>query len=146
MDFWDVNGGDWNRGPINEKLIRLADVYLMAAEAAFENNQSDKALEYVNTVRRRADMCDGSEDGIPSQLASVTLDNIRDERRMELTGEGHRFYDLVRWGIADDILNDLPLVGGDFQVNYIAKKHDFFPIPQTEIDVVNGSLKQYSGW
>ena len=146
-EYWNVNQGDWNRGPINEKLIRLADVYLMAAEAAYEINPSDaRALEYVNIVRRRADMCDGTEDGIPSQLASVTMDDIRNERRFELTGEGHRFFDLVRWGVSEDVLDGSTLVGGTITVSYESPKNDFFPIPTTEIDAIGGSLKQYQGW
>ena len=144
--YWGVNGGDWNRGPINEKLIRLADVYLMAAEAAFESGDPGTALTYLNLVRERADMCDGSLDGVPSQLAAVTLQNIRDERRFELTGEGHRFFDLVRWGISEEVLDGSTLVAGAITVHYMSPKHDFFPIPQEEIDVVGGSLKQYEGW
>jgi starch-binding outer membrane protein, SusD/RagB family len=146
-EYWNVNSGDWNRGPINEKLIRLADVYLMAAEAAYEINPADsRALDYVNIVRRRADMCDGTEDGIPSQLASVAMDDIRNERRFELTGEGHRFFDLVRWGISEEVLDGSTLVGGTITISYQSPKHYFFPIPVTEIDAVGGSLQQYQGW
>lgn len=145
-DYWTPAGSEWNKGPINEKLLRLAEVYLLAAEAAFENNQTDLALGYLNIVRRRADMCDGSDDGIPSQLTSVTIGDIRDERRRELAGEGHRFYDIVRWGIAHDVLNGSPLLGGDVTIVYVPGKHDFFPVPQAEIDVLGGGIRQYDGW
>jgi hypothetical protein len=91
-------------------------------------------------------MCDGSEDGIPSQLTSCTLNDIRDERRRELTGEGHRFFDLVRWGISDEILSGHKILGGEFEVDYVDGKHEFFPIPQSEIDVLNGAIKQYADW
>lgn len=144
--YWAISEGEWNRGPINERLIRLADVYLMAAEAAFESNQTDKALSYVNTVRERADKCDGSEDGVPSQLTSVTIDDIRNERRRELAGEGDRYFDLVRWNIADEVLSDLPILGGDIILDFVAEKHDFFPIPDEEITVFNGAIQQYDGW
>ena len=145
-DHWIPAGSEWNRGPINEKLLRLADVYLLAAEAAYENSQPDLALDYLNTVRRRADMCDGSEDGIPTQLTAISIDDIRDERRRELAGEGHRFYDIVRWGISDDVLSGLPILGGEMALDYVAGKHDFFPIPQAEVDVLNGAVQQYEGW
>ena len=145
-DHWITAGSEWNRGPINEKLLRLAEVYLIAAEAAYENDQTDLALTYLNTVRLRADMCDGSQDNIPSQLNSLSINDIRDERRRELAGEGHRFYDIVRWNIADDMLSDQEILGGQLKLDYVAGKHDFFPIPQTEIDVLNGAVKQYEGW
>jgi hypothetical protein len=144
--YWDISEGEWNRGPVNERIIRLADVYLWAAEAAFENNQTDLALEYLNTVRKRADMCDGTEDGVPSQLTSITIDDIRNERRRELAGEGDRYYDIVRWNTADEELSGLPILGGELKLDFVAKKHDFFPIPQAEIDVLNGVIKQYEGW
>lgn len=145
-DYWSIANGEWNRGPINEKILRLAEVYLLAAEAAFENGEAANALDYLNTVRRRADMCDGNEDGVPSQLSSCTLNDIRDERRRELTGEGYRFFDLVRWGISHEILSGHKILGGEFEVDYVDGKHDFFPIPQSEIDVLNGAIKQYDGW
>ena len=76
------------------------------------------------------------------------MDDIRNERRLELTGEGHRFFDLVRWGIAEDVLagSTVNQAGEPVTVNYQSPKHDFFPLPQTEIDATGGSLQQYEGW
>ena len=62
-----------------------------------------------------------------------TLENIYNERRLELATEGHRFFDLVRTGRAASVLGPL-----GFQAN----KHEVLPIPQQEIDVTNGVLKQ----
>ena len=68
-------------------LIRLSDVYLMYAEAKFLTNGADEALVYVNKVRERA----GAD-----KLDSITYDDIWKERRLELAGEGDRWYDYVR--------------------------------------------------
>jgi hypothetical protein len=78
--------------------IRLGEVYLNAAEAAFELGQEGKALGYINTLRERA--------GFPANsLATVTLEKIQNERRVELAFEDHRVWDLKRWRIADQVWN-----------------------------------------
>ncbi len=68
-------------------LIRLSDVYLIYAEAKFLTNGADEALVYVNKVRERA----GAD-----KLDAITYDDIWKERRLELAGEGDRWYDYVR--------------------------------------------------
>lgn len=73
--------------------FRLGEIYLNAAEAAFELGETGEALGYVNTLRERAGFR-------PNSLASLTRDRIRNERRVELAFEGHRFWDLKRWRIA----------------------------------------------
>ena len=76
---------------------RLGEIYLNAAEAAFELGQGD-AVGYVNKLRERA--------GFPANsLSSLTIDKIRNERRVELAFEDHRFFDLKRWRIAHEIWN-----------------------------------------
>ena len=127
-----TKGGYW----VNVRLIRYADVVLMAAEAACELNDLDAAKEYLEMVRARAR---GNNIGI---LPEVTTDDqaelrdaIRHERRVELGMEGDRFYDLVRWGIAADVLHAAGKTG------YQAK-HALLPLPQEEVDKSNGVLVQ----
>ena len=118
----------------NRRLIRYADVLLMAAEALNENDKPDQALVYLNKVRERA------RQGNPAILPDITTtdktalrDAILKERRHELAMEGHRFWDLVRTGKAPDILGPLGFVKG---------KNELLPVPQTEIDISQGTLKQ----
>ena len=102
----------------NSYIIRLADTYLMEAEAL---GSGDRAQKLLDAVRKRVGL--GS---IP-----VTLAAIKNERRMELAGEGHRFFDLVRWGDAPTALADRGFDAGTDEI---------FPIPYTEL---NGTkLKQ----
>ncbi|MFA5816340.1 MAG: RagB/SusD family nutrient uptake outer membrane protein [Bacteroidales bacterium] len=122
----------------NRRIIRYADVLLMAAEALNENNKPGDALVYLNKVRQRA------RDGNPAILPDITetgKDNLRNiilnERRHELALEGHRFWDLVRTGKAAAVFGPLGFVAG---------KHDFLPIPQTEIDISQGILVQNPNW
>ncbi len=112
----------------NERMIRYADVLLMCAEAYLQSGAGDP-LPLVNEVRERA---------MPDDpLSSVTMEDIKLERRLELAMEGHRFFDLVRWGDAPDELGDLGFVEGT---------HEVFPIPQQEIDNSNGKLEQNDGY
>ncbi len=76
--------------------FRLGEIYLNAAEAAFELNQAGVAKNYINTLRERA--------GFPANsLENITIDDIRGERRVELAFEDHRFFDMKRWRIAHEI-------------------------------------------
>lgn len=110
--------------PVNEIEIRLADTYLMEAEALVRGGgNATRAKELLDAVRGRV--------GLGSVPA--TLDNIFNERRLELATEGHRFFDLVRSGRANAVLGPL---------GYKTGKHEVLPIPQNEIDVTNGVLKQ----
>lgn len=77
--------------------FRMGEIYLNAAEAAFELGQSE-ALSYINTLRERA----GFE---PNSIQNLTIDIIRNERRVELAFEDHRFFDLKRWRIAHLVWN-----------------------------------------
>src|SRR5690606_1455652 len=129
-EYWDKSS--WAPGSaININIIRFADVLLMAAEAEAQAGSLDKALEYVNEVRNRAanpatfvyKYIDPANplDGVTSTPAAnyrispyadgtftskeVALKMIYFERKLELAMEGHRFFDLVRWGIAAATLN-----------------------------------------
>jgi hypothetical protein len=77
-------------------LFRLGEIYLNAAEAAFELGLSADALNYINKIRERA--------GFPANsLSSLTIQKIQNERRVELAFEDHRLWDVIRWRIADKI-------------------------------------------
>jgi starch-binding outer membrane protein, SusD/RagB family len=120
-------------GDINYPAIRYAEVLLWEAEALIELGRMQEALAPLETVRARA----RAQTVVPGTLPAITSTNqatlrqaVRRERQTELGFELHRFFDLVRWGIAAELLPG-------FQKG----KHEVFPIPQTEIDL-NPSLLQ----
>lgn len=79
--------------------FRLGEIYLNAAEAAFELGQTDEAKNYINRLRE-------AHGGFPANsLATITIDIIRNERRIELAFEDHRYFDLKRWRIGDQVWN-----------------------------------------
>ncbi|TSA28444.1 MAG: RagB/SusD family nutrient uptake outer membrane protein [Bacteroidetes bacterium] len=122
----------------HRRLIRYADVLLMAAETLNENNKPAEALIYLNQVRQRARQ--GNNNILPditNTNQSELRDIIFDERRHELAMEGWRFWDLVRTGRAAQVLGPL---------GFIAGKHELLPIPQSEIDISQGSLLQNPNW
>lgn len=120
---------EWNT---NQREIRLADVYLMAAEALVRGGGSSAtARGYVNTVRNRV----GLDDINTSVSGPILLDVIYKERRLELATEGHRFFDLVRTGQAPQVLD-----------GFNAGVHELLPIPQIEIDLTNGQMVQNPGY
>ncbi len=85
---------------VNWRLIRYSDVLLMLAEAENANGNSATAIGLINQVRQRAEIAD-----LPAGLSqSEVFDAIVEERIMELTGEGHRYLDLVRWNLAEEVL------------------------------------------
>lgn len=107
----------------NVKIVRYADVLLMAAEAAIMTGNSSLAATYMNLVKTRA--------GVPT-IASPTMADLKKERRAELAMENERFYDLVRWGDAPTVLGGLGYVD----------KNKYYPIPQAAIDQSGGKLVQ----
>ena len=108
--------------PANWKYIRYADVLLMYAEALNENNKTDDALTYLNMVRTRAGV--GTFSGLTKD---ETRDKIYLERRLELSFEGHRWFDLVRTGTA------LSTMTSQGMKNYMT----VFPVPLSQIQVMN---------
>lgn len=138
-------------GPINWKLIRYADVVLMAAEAHYENGNQARALELVNWVRTRARNSNNNPDPsthiYPKNLSSITFEDVVHERRLELALEHSRFQDLVRWNLCDKFINNIELAMlPGIKVEFDPAKHFFFPIPEKQIQLSEGNLVQYPGW
>ncbi len=128
----DLNTGDANlTNPNNYRAIRLADVLLMAAEANYKkvSSDEDKARNYLNRVRERAGLDEVELSG------SALLEQIYEDRRLELVGEGHRFFDLVRTGRAAEEIEG-------FQTG----KHELFPIPAIEIELAGNIWEQNPGY
>lgn len=116
----------------NIREIRLADVLLMSAEAHVRAGNDGTGRSYLSQVRLRVGL-----QPLPGLSGQALLDAIYLERRKELATEGHRFFDLVRTGQAATVLAD---------EGFVAGKNEWLPIPQTEIDVTEGSLKQNPGY
>ncbi|MCF8381266.1 MAG: RagB/SusD family nutrient uptake outer membrane protein [Bacteroidales bacterium] len=122
----------------NRRLLRYADVLLMAAEALNENDKPVEALFYVNLVRERAR--GGNENILPDitqRNKDLLRDLIIDERHFELALEGHRFYDLVRTGKAEEVLGPLGFKKGT---------HELMPVPLSEINISEGKISQNDGY
>ncbi|MDG1398711.1 MAG: RagB/SusD family nutrient uptake outer membrane protein [Polaribacter sp.] len=144
--------GDRNlTNPNNYRAIRFADVLLMAAEAFNKSSAPDdaKAQTYLNRVRERAF---GNANNNITATGTTLYENILDERRVELMGEGHRFFDLVRTGKAKTEIennNGIDVVtNGPVEVNktFEIGKHEVFPIPSIEIQLVGGIWDQNPGY
>jgi hypothetical protein len=141
-------------------IIRFADVLLMAAEAEIEVGSMDVARGYVNQVRARAKDPISWCRAVPGDVASAKADAnyqiglyntawadkdaartaVRFERRLELAQEGHRFFDLVRWGIAAETLNTY-LAKEKLKrlykqtASFTKDKNEYFPIPARIIEL-----------
>lgn len=143
---------------LNVNIIRLADVYLMAAECAAQTGELAYALARVNDVRNRAALLPALKiDGKPAANylvkpypsfanADYAMKAIEMERRLELALEGHRFYDLVRWGTAKSVIESYQKFESDFvsasRAITFEDRDKIFPIPQQQIDRSGGVLKQ----
>ncbi|MCF8370054.1 MAG: RagB/SusD family nutrient uptake outer membrane protein [Bacteroidales bacterium] len=115
--------------PNNYRAIRYADVLLMAAEAYNRGGIDDgKAQQYLNMVRERAF---GNTNHNVTVSGAALTDAIFHERRVELMGEGHRFFDLVRTGKAADAID-----------GFVAGKNEVFPVPIEEIQFSAGNWIQ----
>jgi hypothetical protein len=150
----------------NFDILRYDDVLLMQAEAYIELNQQDKALPLINQIRVRAAASTGrlkKADGTFPTKYNVkeypatgwTKDYARKalqwERRLEFATEGARFFDLVRWGIAEPTLNAYIAVEKGRRTflstaKFTAGRDEYFPIPQSEITFTNGLYKQNPGY
>jgi len=140
---------------VNYSIIRYADVLLWAAEAEVEAGSVDKARQYVNQVRNRARTGCYVQNGNANaanyliNLYNTTWSDqtyarnaVRFERRLELSMEGHRFFDLVRWNIAATYINsyltaEKTRIAHLAGISFAAGKNEYFPIPQQEVDLSN---------
>lgn len=117
------------RGQSDFVIARLAETYLLAAEALVRMGRAEEAVSYLNAVRERAAF-PGMEDAMTVTAAEVDLDFVLDERGRELFGEGHRWFVLQRTGKLIDWVRTYNL---DAAAN-IQEHHVLRPIPQTQID------------
>ncbi len=149
--------GTWAGFYDNAVVMRYAEVLLLASEAHLMNGDSESALRYLDEVRTRARLSPLSH--------SITLDDIKKEKRLELCGENLRFKDLVRWGDAYEALknqgsyypvfygykdgtteyNVVNTASSSTDYGFKSGKHELLPIPQVEIEV-NRAIKQNPGW
>ncbi|MFV5688559.1 RagB/SusD family nutrient uptake outer membrane protein [Flavobacterium sp. ZT3R25] len=147
----------------NVDFIRYADVLLFKAEALIQLNRYTEALPIINQVRARAaasktmPLAAGASDVYKiAQYASFSskdyaMKALMFERRLEFGMEGPRFFDLVRWGIAEPVLNaylNVEKTKRDFLSNakFTAGRDEYYPIPQREIDFTGGLYKQNPGY
>jgi hypothetical protein len=130
----------------NKRVMRYAEVLLLAAEAHVNGGDASKATAYVNKIRTRAKL---------SPLGSVTMDDVKIEKRLELCAEGCRFQDLVRWGDAATVLANqgkevMSFNGTTANVIFtnteygFKAKHRVLPIPGKEI-MLNENIHQIEG-
>ncbi len=167
-DDGNFGTGPWGQqfSGVNYHIMRYADVLLMAAEVAVELSDIPTALNYVNEVRNRAKnmsylqneagTADAANYVIEPYTAFASQDEarkaVRFERRLELAMEGHRLFDLRRWGVAESIINTyvqneartIPNFGqkaGAYMPNM-----DLLPIPINAIDLSGGVLQQNPGF
>jgi hypothetical protein len=146
--YFDTKRADLNYPSIRPVIVyRLAETYLIAAEALFRDGQTGAALPYINGVRERAAYPTGNAAAMDITAGMLTLDFILDERSRELCGENVRWWDLVRTG---KLLERVRKHNNECRPN-IVEKHILRPIPQAQIDAVTSSdgtasYPQNPGW
>ncbi len=132
---------------INLRVMRYAEVLLLAAEAHVQGGDQSKAVDYINRIRTRAHL---------NPLSSVSLDDVKKEKRLELCLESVRFQDLVRWGDAERVManqgKDIPVYSSEgvkftfHNDTYGFKaKHKLLPIPRKEMEL-NPNMVQNTNW
>lgn len=164
----------WSNNPRqnanNYRMIKLSHVMLWLAECEVEVGNLNTARTLVNQLRKRAANPEGfvrlangqpagnyvvNEYTAPWTDRDVARNAVRTEHRLEFAMEGHRFFDLVRWGIAEKTMNDYLTVEGTKRTylngaRFVAGKHEYFPIPAQEIlnSSLNGNatLQQNNGY
>jgi len=152
---------------LNYYIIRYAEVLLWRAEAAVELGNLEEARILVNQIRERAanseyvQTLDGSEDAANYNIGTYdtvwtdaidAMEKVRMESRLELAMEGHRFFNLVRWGIAKEVIDDYLEVEKTKRTHltnaaFTQGKNEYWPIPQEYIDSVDeGLVTQNNGY
>ena len=142
--------GKWSlhasRGPLNNRQIRYADVLLMYAEACIGAGSASTAKTYIDKVRARVGL---------AGVATADDKTLRHERRCELAMEGHRWFDLVRWQGVDgnglkahmDAYKATETADAQHHIQeFVAGKHEIFPIPQEERQLNPTDMEQNPGY
>jgi len=152
------------RSPINNVIMRLADIYLLYAEACLKCNDSATAKEYLEKIRSRARgtnsiLPEFPGYSVPDYRIGYALHKLEDtpadlemalrhERRVELAMEGHRWFDICRWGIAKQIMDAYKASETEeargHMSTFVEGKHEWFPIPHEE--VLLSKLTQNNGY
>ncbi len=158
-------GFPWAQGNLDFPIIKYSDLLLWKAEALIESGQVQAGVDIINVIRTRAKNSPYVKDfNNPSQNAAnylvktydtplspdVARKALRMERRLELANEGHRFYDLVRWGIAQQYTSEYIKVEKtrrSYLQNAVLQAYkQYLPIPQIEIDASSGVYTQRQGY
>lgn len=159
-------GFPWAKGALDWPIIKISDVLLWKAEAKIELGEVVAGISIINQIRTRAinspkvyDFNNPSQDAADYKIGLYSTDVTQDyarkalrmERRLELHNEGHHFYDLVRWGIAANWINDYMFKESAKRnyysgASFTAGRDEYLPIPQIEIDATGGVYKQGSGY
>lgn len=137
-DHWKNEEG--YRSPNNYRFIRYADVLLMYAECLNATGSTPQAYQYVDRVRQRVGL-EPLSITMPGMDQDEFLEQLKQERLLELVGEGHRWNDLARWG---DLGPGLAANDPAF-ANFEVDKHELLPLPQIDLDA-NPNLDQNPNW
>lgn len=159
-----VKTGSWYANSKNTIVIRYADVLLMRAEALIELNRQNEALPLINQIRNRAKISTNLinfasnlniqpyEDGVNcTWTKDYARKALRWERRLEFAMEGSRFFDLVRWGVADSTMNSYYQLEATDHAYYqgaqfTKNKNEYVPVPVQQINYSKGLYKQNYGF
>lgn len=156
--------GSWWGTPMNRIVFRYADVLLERAEAYAQLNEAGEAIKLVNEIRKRAKQSTGmianypSDYGVKFNISTYNgtysqedaLKIVKMERRLEMGMESERFFDLVRWGEAEKVLNKYFAeetnncsIYGD--AHFTANKNEYLPIPFSQVAASDGHYTQNIG-
>lgn len=158
--------GSWWGTPMNRIVFRYADVLLERAEAYAQLNETSEAIKLVNNIRLRAKQSTGmianypSDYGVKFNISTYNgsysqedaLKIVKMERRLEMGMESERFFDLVRWGEAEKVLNkyfaeetnNCSIYG---EAHFTANKNEYLPIPFSQVAASDGHYTQnIGGW
>jgi len=167
-----TKGFPWGGSGLNFYIIRYADVLLWKAEALIELGRQNEAVELINQVRARTKQSNyvlAWQNSSPTDYAAkydietykpginciwtqeYARQALRFERKLELALEGERFFDLVRWGVAEQVLNsyfqkEKTLHSYLQNANFKKGRDEYFPIPQNQITFSEGLYKQNPGY
>lgn len=168
-----VKGWPWGGSSLNYQVIRYADVLLWKAEALIELGRQDEAVSLINQVRERTKnskyVLKWNNTTPTDYAANYVIDTykpgvnctwsqdfarkaLRFERKLELAMEGERFFDLVRWGIAEGVLNNEYFAKEKVlrtyykDAKFVKGRDEYFPIPQNQINFSGGLYKQNPGY